>query len=140
MSSPEPEEQEPLTLAEVMDNNTQPGNNSETVPLVNHSRQHSRPYIVCKAILRMLKMLILPLIVFSLIAGLGSLESKVAGSLGWKTILYYFSTTVMAICLGLILVVSIQPGGRLKLFECSNSTHGNGVQLELVDTILDLIR
>ena len=90
--------------------------------------------------LRMLKMLILPLIVFSLIAGLGSLESKVAGSLGWKTVLYYFSTTVSAICLGLILVVTIRPGGRVVVFECDNSTHSSGLETELADTILDLIR
>ena len=90
--------------------------------------------------LRMLKMLILPLIVFSLIAGLGSLESKVAGSLGWKTVLYYFSTTGMAIVLGLILVVSIHPGGREDLAMCDNSTHPTGLSSELSDTILDLIR
>lgn len=93
-----------------------------------------------EAFLRMLKMLILPLIVFSLIAGLGSLESKVAGSLGWKTVLYYFSTTLMAIVLGLVLVVVIQPGGRVETLECTNSTHGLGNDIELVDTILDLIR
>lgn len=91
--------------------------------------------------LRMLKMLILPLIVFSLIAGLGSLESKVAGSLGWKTVLYYFSTTIMAISLGLILVVTIQPGWRVGVFECDNSTHtSGGLETALTDTILDLIR
>lgn len=90
--------------------------------------------------LRMLKMLILPLIVFSLIAGLGSLESKVAGSLGWKTVLYYFSTTVLAITLGLVLVVSIQPGGRVEVLDCDNATHSTGLEIELSDTILDLIR
>lgn len=91
--------------------------------------------------LRMLKMLILPLIVLSLIAGLGSLESKVAGSLGWKTVTYYFSTTILAIILGLILVVSIHPGGRVGLIECDNSTHtSGGLETELSDTILDLIR
>ncbi len=91
--------------------------------------------------LRMLKMLILPLIVLSLTAGLGSLESKVAGSLGWKTVLYYFSTTILAISLGLVLVVTIQPGGRIGVVECDNSTHtSKGLETELSDTILDLIR
>lgn len=91
--------------------------------------------------LRILKMLILPLIVFSLLSGLGSLESKVAGSLGWKTVLYYFSTTILAILLGLVLVVSIQPGGRVeKTIDCNNSTHGVSNDIELVDTVLDLIR
>ena len=62
--------------------------------------------------LRMLKMLILPLIMFSLMAGLGSLDTKVAGALGWRTVLYYITTTLIAVVLGLTLVMVIQPGGR----------------------------
>ena len=91
--------------------------------------------------LRMLKMLILPLIVFSLIAGLGSLEAKVAGSLGWKTILYYMSTTMSAVILGLILVVSIKPGGRNITVRCDNATNPNPIEdIKILDSILDLIR
>lgn len=91
--------------------------------------------------LRMLKMLILPLIVFSLIAGLGSLETRVAGSLGWKTVVYYGSTTILAVVLGLILVSVIVPGGRAVELKCDNSTeHGAGTNLRVVDSVLDLIR
>ena len=90
--------------------------------------------------IRMLQMLILPLIVFSLIAGLGSLEAKVAGSLGWKTVLYYFTTTILAIILGIILVVTIKPGGRGQQFECNNSTAGSNNELSTLDSILDLFR
>ena len=92
--------------------------------------------------LRMLKMLILPLIVFSLIAGLGSLEAKVAGSLGWKTVLYYMSTTMSAVVLGLILVVSIKPGDRnFPVGPCDNSTNRDQVDgLEILDSLLDLGR
>jgi hypothetical protein len=91
--------------------------------------------------LRMLKMLILPLIVFSLLSGLGSLEAKVAGSLGWRTIAYYMCTTFLAVALGLTLVTVIKPGGRADIFECDNSTvHGSSNNIEVIDTILDLIR
>lgn len=91
--------------------------------------------------LRMLKMLILPLIVFSLIAGLGSLETKVAGSLGWKTVAYYATTTLLAVVLGLVLVNVIKPGERDIPLECDNSTvHAVSHELEVVDTVLDLLR
>ena len=92
--------------------------------------------------LRMLKMLILPLIIFSLIAGLGSLEARVAGALGWKTVLYYGTTTVLAVALGLLLVMTIQPGNRFPIeSECDNSTGPSaGNELETLDAILDLIR
>lgn len=114
-----------------------------------HMERDSKGYLLMvellgfpgEVFLRMLKMLILPLIVFSLIAGLGSLETKVAGSLGWKTILYYTCTTFLAVVLGLILVNIIKPGGRAEFFECDNSTvHATGNNLDVVDTILDLIR
>ncbi len=91
--------------------------------------------------LRMLKMLILPLIVFSLVAGLGSLEAKVAGSLGVKTIIYYFTTTLLAVVLGLLLVNVIKPGGSGVTVECDNSSrHGMPNRLGALDSVLDLIR
>lgn len=91
--------------------------------------------------LRMLKMLILPLIVFSLIAGLGSLEARVAGALGWKTVLYYGTTTVLAVALGLLLVMTIQPGSKFTESECNNSTGSSASnELDTLDSILDLVR
>lgn len=93
--------------------------------------------------LRMLKMLILPLIVFSLIAGLGSLDVKVAGALGWRTVVYYFTTTFLAVALGLLLVMTIRPGSRNPVEPtCNNasSSFTDGQQLETLDSILDLIR
>lgn len=91
--------------------------------------------------LRMLKMLILPLIIFSLIAGLGSLEVRVAGALGWKTMLYYGTTTVLAVALGLLLVMTIQPGSRHHIEgACDNSTPAITNNLETLDAILDLLR
>ena len=91
--------------------------------------------------LRALKMLILPLIVFSLIAGLGSLDIKVAGAIGIRTILYYGSTTILAVVLGLVLVLTIRPGyinspGK----PCDNHTLTDAQQIDTLDSILDLVR
>ena len=92
--------------------------------------------------LRMLKMLILPLIIFSLMAGLGSLDTKLAGRLGWRTVAYYLTTTVMAVLLGLVLVTVIRPGERGRVEKpCDNSTlRVGGHHLETLDSILDLFR
>ena len=88
--------------------------------------------------LRMLKMLIM----FSLMAGLGSLDTKVAGVLGWRSVLYYMTTTLIAVVLGLTLVMVIQPGRRGKVDKpCDNSTFSHqGHELETLDAILDLMR
>ena len=91
--------------------------------------------------LRALKMLILPLIVFSLIAGLGSLDIKVAGAVGIRTVLYYGSTTMLAVVLGLILVLTIRPGNvNSPSKPCDNHTLTDAQQIDTLDSILDLIR
>ncbi len=91
--------------------------------------------------LRALKMLILPLIVFSLIAGLGSLNIKVAGAIGIRTIIYYGSTTVLAVILGLILVLSIRPGNiHTPSVPCDNHTLTDAQQIDTLDSMLDLVR
>lgn len=61
-------------------------------------------------LMRMLKMLILPLIVSSLIAGLAQLDAKSSGKMGSRAIVYYFATTILAAILGIILVTIIHPG------------------------------
>ena len=60
----------------------------------------------------MLKMMIIPLIVSSLIASLASLESAISGKLGIRAVVYYMSTTLIAVALGIVLVLSIRPGSR----------------------------
>ena len=60
--------------------------------------------------LRMLKALILPLIVPSLITAVGSLDLSLAGKVGRRAISYYMGTTVLAVILGIVLVTTIHPG------------------------------
>ena len=64
-------------------------------------------------LLRMLKMLILPLITFSLITGLAGLDGTVSGKIGLRAIVYYISTTCIAAVIGLILVSAIRPGSGM---------------------------
>ncbi|XP_063971550.1 excitatory amino acid transporter 2-like, partial [Lytechinus pictus] len=62
--------------------------------------------------MNMLKMMIVPLIVSSLINSLASLDSAMSGKLGLRAVCYYMLTTFIAVILGIVLVVSIQPGNR----------------------------
>lgn len=50
--------------------------------------------------LRMLKGLILPLIVSSLISAIGSLDLSLSGRIGARAITYYMTTTISAVILG----------------------------------------
>lgn len=61
--------------------------------------------------LNALKMLIVPLIVSSIVTGIAGIGSTPAlGRLGSKTLLFYFTTTLLAILVGLALVNLLAPG------------------------------
>ncbi|MDB4420369.1 cation:dicarboxylase symporter family transporter, partial [Akkermansiaceae bacterium] len=66
---------------------------------------------VGKLFLNLLKMIIVPLVVSSVISGITSLHGMEGfGRLLGKTAGFYALTSLLAICLGLILVNVIQPG------------------------------
>lgn len=65
--------------------------------------------------LRMLKMLILPLIIASVISALASLDSTVSGRIGMRACGFYMTTTIVATITGIILVTLLHPGDvRMK--------------------------
>ncbi|XP_035521657.1 excitatory amino acid transporter 2b isoform X1 [Morone saxatilis] len=89
-------------------------------------------------LMRMLKMLILPLIISSLITGLAGLDAKSSGRLGTRAMVYYMSTTIIAAILGVILVLVIHPGNP-KLKENLGQGEKND-DVSSLDAFFDLIR
>ncbi|KAK5867646.1 hypothetical protein PBY51_012116 [Eleginops maclovinus] len=89
-------------------------------------------------LMRMLKMLILPLIISSLITGLAGLDAKSSGRLGTRAMVYYMTTTVIAAVLGVILVLVIHPGNP-KLKENLGEGEKND-DVSSLDAFFDLIR
>ncbi|XP_066497952.1 solute carrier family 1 member 9 isoform X1 [Hoplias malabaricus] len=90
-------------------------------------------------LMRMLKMLILPLIISSLITGLAGLDARSSGRMGSRAMVYYMSTTVIAAVLGVILVLGIHPGNP-KLRASQVSTGPKDQDVSSLDAFLDLIR
>ncbi|CAF1204423.1 unnamed protein product [Adineta ricciae] len=92
-------------------------------------------------LMRMLKMLILPLITSSLITGLAVLDPKSSGKLGLYALTYYFCTTILAAILGIVLVQVIRPGERnTKVALPSYAPVAEGDQVTTLDAIFDLLR
>ncbi len=60
--------------------------------------------------LNALKMLIVPLVMASIITGMMTLSGETLGRLGTKTVLYYATTSLVAILIGLFFVNLLQPG------------------------------
>ena len=84
---------------------------------------------------RLLKLLIVPLIITSIVMAVASLDTKTTGKLGKRTIIYYLTTTVIAVIIGVILVVTIRPGDTAVQHDKKPSRHVNAL-----DSILDLVR
>jgi len=65
--------------------------------------------------LRLITMIVVPLVFVSLMLGTASLgDVRKLGRIGAKTAAYFMATTVIAICVGLLLANTIQPGTGLS--------------------------
>ncbi|KAK1176101.1 excitatory amino acid transporter 1-like [Acipenser oxyrinchus oxyrinchus] len=88
-------------------------------------------------LMRMLQMLVLPLLVSSLVTGMAALDSKASGKMGLRAVVYYTSTTVIAVFIGIIMVLIIHPGkGSKDEFKKQQKIQ----QVSPADAFLDLIR
>uniref|UniRef100_A0A670Y200 Amino acid transporter n=1 Tax=Pseudonaja textilis TaxID=8673 RepID=A0A670Y200_PSETE len=88
-------------------------------------------------LMRMLKMLILPLVVSSLMSGLAALDAKTSSRLGIITVTYYLWTTFVAVIVGIIMVSIIHPGGAAQK---KDTQEGAKPIMSSADALLDLIR
>ncbi len=88
--------------------------------------------------LNALKMLIVPLIVSSIVTGVAGLGSTQGfGRLGLKTITYYIVTTLLAVCVGLLLVDLFKPGiidGQPARFRLALSADTDAVMEKVAGT------
>lgn len=66
-------------------------------------------------LVNMLKMVVVPVVFFSLLYGSASLPIKKLGRVGGKTIGWYMLTSVIAACLGLLFALLIRPGAGAAL-------------------------
>lgn len=89
--------------------------------------------------INLIRMVVVPLVLFTLIAGAASSEDiRKLGRVASKVMLYYFATTGIAVLIGLILALVFEPGVGLNL-----STEGlKAKQVTppgMVDTLLNIV-
>uniref|UniRef100_A0A6A7FSK6 Amino acid transporter n=1 Tax=Hirondellea gigas TaxID=1518452 RepID=A0A6A7FSK6_9CRUS len=87
--------------------------------------------------LRALKALIIPLIVSSLISAIGTLDLSLSKRIGLRAVAYYMTTTVSAVILGIILVVTIHPGSGS---DEGIKQSGQAKEVTTPDLLMDLVR
>ncbi len=67
------------------------------------------------AFIKLISMVVIPLVFASLLVGTSSLSDiRKLGRIGAKTMAYYLCTTVIAICIGLLLANTLRPGAGLS--------------------------
>ena len=66
-------------------------------------------------LVRLLKMIVAPIILFSLIVGAASIRPSKLGKVGVKIIVYYLATSALAVTIGLIMANVFRPGVGLQL-------------------------
>ncbi|CAO1311165.1 unnamed protein product [Diamesa serratosioi] len=108
-----------------------------------------RPFELCKEtimliaypgelFMRLLKLMILPLVIASLIAGSASLNAKMNGKIALRTLCYFGATSLFNAILGICLVTLIHPGDPGMHSNMENVA--NTKSLNLMDSLLDLGR
>ncbi|XP_062968167.1 neutral amino acid transporter B(0) isoform X2 [Cynocephalus volans] len=94
-------------------------------------------------LLRLLRMIILPLVVCSLIGGASSLDPAALGRLGAWALLFFLVTTLLASALGVGLALALQPGAAFTAINSSVGATGAieaAPSKEVLDSFLDLVR
>ncbi len=88
--------------------------------------------------LNLIKMIIVPVVLFSIIAGVISLSDiKKVGSIGFKTVGFYLCTTAVAVTLGLLAGNIFKPGSG-SLFETSDLTYEASTAPSFIDTMISI--
>lgn len=88
-------------------------------------------------LLRMLQCMIIPLITTTLISGMASIPTNTSSNMISIAILFYITSTFLAVLLGILLVTIIEPGVGVDTGRKFNASE---YLVNPVDAMLDLIR
>ena len=90
--------------------------------------------------IKLLKMIIVPLIIASMVSGVVSVGNfKRLGRIGGKTFIYYMATTVLAILAGLILVNIIAPGVGFDIPNENSFTPSDHEKPTVLGIVMDIV-
>ena len=90
--------------------------------------------------IRLLKMIVLPVIVFTLTVGAASVHPSQLGRVGVKALIIYLITTAFAVTLGLVFGNLFQPGEGMKIATTAAKVATADVTPpSLVDTIINIV-
>jgi len=89
--------------------------------------------------MRLLKLMILPLIIASLITGAASLNAKMNGMIALRTVSLFLVTSLISAIIGLVLVILVHPGNT-ETKETLGAGQTEERKIDIADAFLDLGR
>ena len=95
-------------------------------------------YLGGTGFIKLMKMLVVPLVFFSIVVGVASISDiKKIGTIGGTTILIYLITTALAVTIALVIASIIQPGSGLNMVGLAQANVTTNVTV--TDTVLNMI-
>ncbi|MCC6123812.1 MAG: dicarboxylate/amino acid:cation symporter [Pirellulales bacterium] len=89
--------------------------------------------------IRLLKMIVVPVILFSLIVGTASINPARLGRVGLKIMAYYLFTSALAVAIGLAFAYVAKPGLGLNLAGAAGAAAKPAERPSLLDTFLNIV-
>ena len=96
-------------------------------------------YPLGQLLIRLLKMIVTPIVLFSLVVGAASITPKKLGRIGTKIIIYYLATSAVAVIIGIFMARLFNVGSGINL------TGGTSMQIKvskppsIVDVLLNIV-
>ncbi len=88
---------------------------------------------------RLLKMIVMPVVMFTLIVGAASIHPARLGRVGVKALVFYMVTTAFAVALGLVMGNIFQPGQGMELVGTASGFGKELTRPSLVDTLINVV-
>ncbi|WP_343683975.1 dicarboxylate/amino acid:cation symporter [Asticcacaulis sp.] len=81
--------------------------------------------LLTKVFLLLIKMIIAPLVLFTLVAGIGHMEDAAAvGRIGGKALGWFIAASIVSLLLGIVMVEWLQPGAGMNLQTAADAING----------------
>ncbi len=106
---------------------------------VAHARWVSSFGLLSNIFLNLIKMLVAPLILSTIVAGIAHMgDSAALGRIGFRAIAWFVAASLISISLGLVMVNLFEPGVGVNVTAASAASVGEVAKLDLFDFILHI--
>lgn len=90
-------------------------------------------------LIRLLKMIVAPIVLFSLVVGAASISPKKLGKIGTKIIIYYLATSAVAVIIGIFMARLFNVGSGINLVKTGTTQIKVSQPPSFVDVLLNIV-